>query len=142
MPTFVASATLVAKLSALQPSIFRCDPPTIPPPSLACILLKVPAISLRTGPQSDFALAPTAKLDNLLKPPPGAPPLTVMGQAALKIILSPAQLLGVDAAPRAELSAAIGEQLDADALAAWLREAEGVGAAVTAAAAVSGTIVA
>ena len=101
----------------------------------------MPAISLRTGPQSDFALAPTAKLDNLLKPPAGAPPLTVMGQAALKIILSPAQLLGVDAAPRAELSAAIGEQLDADALAAWLREAEGVGAAVTAAA-VSGTIVA
>ena len=64
-----------------------------------------------------------------------------MGQAALKIILSPAQLLGVDAAPRAELSAAIGEQLDADALAAWLREAEGVGAAVTATA-VSRTIVA
>ena len=33
MPTFVASATLVAKLSALQPSIFRCNPPTIPPAS-------------------------------------------------------------------------------------------------------------
>ena len=105
MPTFVASATLAAKLSALNPSFF-------------------------TWPAADFALAPTSQL--LLTPPPGAPATTTMGQSALRVVLSPAVTLGVDTANRTELCKNIAASLDKSELSDWMKAAEGVQDAVTA----------